>query len=152
MVLCQDSVMHHFTEVNEGYKTFIWIYTNVRFQPYAHSIPVCLLLASDVNSDCGYMLGCVQFCDLRHWGPPGSSVHGILQAWILEWVAISFSWGFSWPRGWTPISGIGRWVFYHWATWEAQILINKVWKTRVKERVITNLTVSPNLLWKVGGM
>ena len=30
---------------------------------------------------------------------PGSSVHGILQAWILEWVAISFSRESSWPRG-----------------------------------------------------
>ena len=33
---------------------------------------------------------------------PGSSVHGILQARILEWVAISFSKGFSWPRGLNP--------------------------------------------------
>ena len=33
-----------------------------------------------------------------------SSVHGILQAMILEWVAISFSWGSSQPRGWTPVS------------------------------------------------
>ena len=34
----------------------------------------------------------------------GSSVHGILQARILEWVAISFSWGTSWPRDQTRIS------------------------------------------------
>ena len=31
--------------------------------------------------------------------PPGSSFHGISQAWILEWVAISFSRGSSWPKG-----------------------------------------------------
>ena len=48
-----------------------------------------------------------------------SSVHGIFQARILEWVAISFSKGSSWPRDWTRISCIGRWVLYHWATWEA---------------------------------
>ena len=35
--------------------------------------------------------------------PPGSSVHGILQTRILEWVAIPFSWGSCWPRGWTCI-------------------------------------------------
>ena len=46
---------------------------------------------------------------------PDSSVHGISQAKILEWVAISFSRGFSWPRGWTHISCISRLVFYHWA-------------------------------------
>ena len=34
----------------------------------------------------------------------GSSVHGILQASILEWVAIPFSKGYSWPRDWTQVS------------------------------------------------
>ena len=35
--------------------------------------------------------------------PPGSSVHGILQARILEWVAISFPRASSWPKDWTRI-------------------------------------------------
>ena len=48
--------------------------------------------------------------------PSGSSVHGISQARILEWVATSFSKGSSWPRGWTQVSCIaGRF----WATREA---------------------------------
>ena len=34
---------------------------------------------------------CLTLCDPIDYGPPGSSVHGILQARILEWVAISFS-------------------------------------------------------------
>ena len=43
---------------------------------------------------------------------PGSSVHGILQARILEWVAIAFSRGFSWARDWTQVSCIaGRFFF-----------------------------------------
>ena len=33
---------------------------------------------------------------------------------MLEWVAISSSRGSSWPRDWTWISCIGRWIFYHW--------------------------------------
>ena len=37
---------------------------------------------------------------------PGSSVHGILQTRILEWVAISFSWGSSLSRGETPVAYI----------------------------------------------
>ena len=45
--------------------------------------------------------------------PPGSSVHGISQARILEWFAISFSRGSSWPRNWTCVSLIGRQVLYH---------------------------------------
>ena len=57
---------------------------------------------------------------------PGSSVHEISQARILGWVAISFSRGSSRPRGSsqprkrTCISCIGRWLLYHWATWDAQ--------------------------------
>ena len=56
--------------------------------------------------------------------PPGSSVHGILQARILEWVAISFSRGSSWLRdqihsscGSCP----GRWILYHWTAEEASV-------------------------------
>ena len=48
--------------------------------------------------------------------PPGSSVHGILQARILEWVAMPSSRGSSWPRDRTCISYIsciGRQVLYH---------------------------------------
>ena len=41
---------------------------------------------------------CLTLCDPRDYSPPSSSVHGILQARILEWVAIPFSRGSSWPR------------------------------------------------------
>ena len=54
-------------------------------------------------------------------GLPGSSVHGILQAWILEWVAIPFSKESSWPRDWTQVSRIAGRFFTIWATREAQI-------------------------------
>ena len=55
------------------------------------------------------------------YSPPGSSVHGISQARVLEWVATSCSRGSSSPRIRTQvcISCTGRWVLYHWATWEA---------------------------------
>ena len=45
-------------------------------------------------------------CDPMGCSPPGSSVHGILQARILEWVAISFSRGSSRPRDRTQVSHI----------------------------------------------
>ena len=55
-------------------------------------------------------------CDPMDCSPPGSSVHGILQARILKWVSISSFRGSSWPRDWTHlsyVSCIGRWVLYH---------------------------------------
>ena len=56
------------------------------------------------------------------YSPAGSSVHGISQAGILEWVAISCSRGSSQPRDQTCISRIsciGRRILFHCATWEA---------------------------------
>ena len=41
---------------------------------------------------------CLTLCNLTDCSPPGSSVHGIFQARILEWVAIPFSRGTSWLR------------------------------------------------------
>ena len=66
---------------------------------------------------------CPVLCDPMDCSPQGSSVHGILQARILEWVAISSSRGSPWFRGWTHVSCvscIGRWILYHCTTWEAQ--------------------------------
>ena len=51
--------------------------------------------------------------------PPGSSVHGISQARILEWVAIFFSRGSSQLKDLSGISCIVRQILYHWTTWEA---------------------------------
>ena len=49
---------------------------------------------------------CLTLYDPMDCSLPGSSVHGILQARVLEWVAISFSRGSSWPRVWTRVSCI----------------------------------------------
>ena len=58
-------------------------------------------------------------CNPMDFCPPGSSVHGIIQARILEWVAISSCRRSSWPRDPTHLSCIGRQILYYWATWEA---------------------------------
>ena len=60
------------------------------------------------------------FCNHMDCSPPGSSAHGISQTRILEWVVISFSRASSWPRDQVSCgSCIGRWILYHWASWEA---------------------------------
>ena len=58
--------------------------------------------------------------------PPRSSVHGISQVRILEWVAFSLSRGSSRPRDRTCISCMGRRVLYHWATWEGFAFFLKI--------------------------
>ena len=56
----------------------------------------------------------VRLCDPKDCSPPSSSVHGILQARILEWVTISFSRGSSQPRDWTWLSLIAGRLFINW--------------------------------------
>ena len=65
---------------------------------------------------------CPTLCDMTH-SPPGSSVHGILQTRILEWIAILFSRGSSRPRGQTWVSCIISRFFTVWATGN----ILKIW-------------------------
>ena len=65
---------------------------------------------SDSRVVCCYCLvgqSCPTLCNPMNCNPPGSSVHGILQARIVEGVAISFSRGSSPPRDWACISCIG---------------------------------------------
>ena len=59
-------------------------------------------------------------CNPTDCSLPGSSVHGILQARILEWVGVPFSKGSSYPRDWTQVSHIVGGFFTGWATRETQ--------------------------------
>ena len=54
------------------------------------------------------------FCNPMAYSLPGFLVHGISQARILEWVAVSFSRRSSWPRDQTHVSCICRRILYHW--------------------------------------
>ena len=66
---------------------------------------------------------CLTLCDPVDCSPPGSSVHGILQARIVERVAISFSRGSSRPRDQTQVSRIAGRCFNLWATREAHTMV-----------------------------
>ena len=57
-----------------------------------------LYLENKVSSESEVAQSCLTLCDPMDCSLPGSSLHGILQAKILEWVAISFSRGSSQPR------------------------------------------------------
>ena len=76
-----------------------------------------------LRTACHVMLvsqSCLTLCDPMGYSPPGSSVLGILQARILQWFAMPFSWGSSQPRDWTRVSSIAGRFFTVLATREAQ--------------------------------
>ena len=73
---------------------------------YITSVSEMKLLLLVVNAYVLVTQPCPTLCNPTDRSPPGSSVHGILQARILEWVAISFSRGSSPPRDRTQVSCI----------------------------------------------
>ena len=84
------------------------------------SFPLCVRCVST---------SCLTLCDPMGCSPPGSSVQGISQARILEWVAISYSRGSSRPRDQTHFFCVswpaGRFSGDHWATREVQLNYHK---------------------------
>ena len=74
----------------------------------------CAWWAKDAKS-------CPTLCNPLDCSLPGLSVHGISQARILEWVAISFCRGSFQHGDRTCISHIGRQILYHWATREVHL-------------------------------
>ena len=78
------------------------------------TIDICLHMRSVTQT-------CLTFCEPMDYSALGSSVHGLLQARILEWIAIFSSRRSSQSRDWTCVFCIGKLILYHWATWEAPI-------------------------------
>ena len=88
-------------------------------EPPTHLLKVLRKNESEVAQSCPTL------CDPMDCSLPGSSIHGVFQARILEWVAISFSRRSSQPRDWTQISHtVGR-RFIVWATREVLSPVQK---------------------------
>ena len=100
-------VGHDWTELNWDISLFILVVS-------VHILTHCMRAK--------LLQSCPTLCSPMDCSPPGFSVHGILQARILEWVAISSSRGSSWLSDWTQVpyvSCTGRRVLYTRTTWEA---------------------------------
>ena len=90
-----------------------------RVSTAVREVPVCAKL----------LQSCPTLCEPMDYSPPGSSVHGILQARILEWAAMPSSRGSSQPRDWTGVSyvscigrqGLFVCLFLTTSTWEVRL-------------------------------
>ena len=87
---------------------------------YIHSYQTLFALAKNVCVLVAQL--CPTFCDPMDCSQPDSSAHGILQARILEWVAIPFSGGSSWPRDWIQVSCLTGRFFTIWARYSRLFL------------------------------
>ena len=88
-------------------------------QTFSHSWFISSMILNKAKAKVLATQLCPTLCDPTNCNPPGSSVHGILQAGILEWIVIPFSRGSSQPRDQTQVSHIAGRFFAIWATREA---------------------------------
>ena len=92
------------------------------------TLSLCSVVYKNIKSPCCLCVWvaqlCATLCDPIDCSPPGSSIHGILQAGILEWVAMSFPRGSSQPRDWTWVSCIAGGFFTVRATREAHCVVH----------------------------
>ena len=97
-----------------AWNTYYWIlHTNHCVRSWGYK--------ENVTSSENVTQSCPALCDPMDCSSTGSSVHGIFQVRIVEWVAIPFSGGSFWPRNWTQVSCIASGFFTIWATrgaWE----------------------------------
>ena len=77
-----------------------------------YSSPPLLKGSTEVKVKVFVAQSCPSLCNIMDCSPPGSSVHGILQAIILEWVATSFPGNLP-NSGIEPASSALRWILYH---------------------------------------
>ena len=109
-----------------GYKLYIIICILLTYIVYTYNIyTIYVYIYSEFA--CIRTQSCLTLCNPMHCTLPGSSVHGILKARILEWDAISSSRESSQPRDQTRVSCnscIGSECFYYWATWESPYTYN----------------------------
>ena len=99
--------------------TYLWVWSKM----HGCSLPVVPpppLWQLKTPRLCVCAQSCWTLCEPMNCSAPGSSVHGISQARILQWVAMSLSRGSSQSRDWSCISCIGRQILCYRATREAQ--------------------------------
>ena len=117
-----------------------WLNNALSLLPSLYLFSIPLLYEECVHACILSHFSHVWFCDPMDHNPPGYSVHGILQARILEWVAVSSSRASSQPRDQTRVSYVscmGRQGLYHWCqlgnpVWEKlctkMMFLKHVWK------------------------
>ena len=99
------------------------------------SFPLAIYVTHDEVKWSKFTQSCQTLCDPMDCSLQGSSIHGTFQARVLEWVAISFSRGSSWPRDRAQVSRIVGRCFTLWATREAPMIVY------CKDRIL--LSISP---------
>ena len=111
---------------------------------FGRGLSKLVLVSSQVKVEVLGIQSCPTLCNPMNCSPPGSSVHDILPARILEWIASPFWEGFSWPRDWTQVACISGRFFTIWTTREAPV---HRWVTGRKKQGPSPTPCSSRKMW-----
>ena len=112
-----------------------------------NSLPITMNIAWKKRKEESEVTQCPTFCDPMDHGLPGSFIHGILRARVLEGVAISFSRGSFWPRSWTGVSWIASRLFTVWATRES--IFHIAWTCSSNRALPSSLVCFVHIHWRM---
>ena len=129
----------------------VWIFNKMGWRCKTFHL---FTLDSFLNGVCAYVLSHfshIWLCNSMDCSPPGSSVNEIVQARILEWIAMPSSRQSSWLRDRTQVSPIAGVFLTCWVTWKAHFEWLKMLKVKTYWRVkITALYKCNSILyWKI---
>ena len=136
----KDKIQYKFSKLAQQFTNYIWVSGWV--QGEVSVFYMCMLLTQSCSALQPHGL----------YSPPGSYVHGILQARILESGVIPFSRGSSWPRDWTPISNIffiNRWILYQLSHQGSESKLDTNYRTLIPS-AITHDNCLNRRLWSTG--
>ena len=119
LILCSSFFLYNETFKSPQKATLFWLRINFMGIRELNLDPYWIHITTR-KSESEVTQSCPTLCNPTDCSLPGSSIHGILQARILEWVAVSFSRGSSRPRNRTHVSLIAGRRFNLWATREAE--------------------------------
>ena len=130
-----DSIDYIVWKMCTSSASILWVFSDWRTEELVAWTPI--IPVGGPNRIC-FQIGLVKYmcvcsvaqsyltlCDPMDCSPPGSSVHGILQAGILDWVAVSSCRGSSPPRDQAHVSCVsctGRRILHHWASRETGLI------------------------------
>ena len=97
----------------------VWLFTVSISSELRMNFNTCCIFSIQERKKSEVTQSCPTLWNPMDCSPPGSSVYGIFQARVLEWIAISFSRGSSWPRDRIQVSCIAGRGFTIWGTREA---------------------------------
>ena len=136
--------------LDETLLAFVMIHFVLQGQTYV-TPGICWLptfvFQSPMMKPCEIAQSCLTLCDPMACNLLGSSVHGILQARVLESVVISFSRGSSQPRDWTQVYYIAGRHFTIWAIREVSMMRKTIFFSVLEGLVGHHRCVQLQLLW-----